>query len=151
MDEKTGDVMSVKLPVFDGSQKSFEIWHARFCAYAQVKRFKPALKIGGEVDLPTTEDAVIANSDEGKKQAAAKKRNEVAMANLTMSFTSNRAMGMVCKAQDDDWPGGRAHKVMESMITKYRPKDTISRLELRKKLNKVKMKKNEDPAVLFEI
>jgi hypothetical protein len=36
-----------------------------------------------------------------------------------------------------------------SLMKKYRPIDTISRVELRQKLNKVTMKKGEDPAALF--
>ena len=40
--------------------------------------------------------------------------------------------------------------MVAALAKKYQPQDTITRVELRQKLNKIKMKKNEDPAKLFE-
>ena len=72
------------------------------------------------------------------------------MANLSMAFTSEGTMGLVYKAMTPDWPGGLTYLVTEALNKKYRPQDTITRVELRQKLNKVAMKKNQDPATLFE-
>ena len=86
----------------------------------------------------------------GKGQEAAKKRNTVAMANLTMAFMTETTMGLVYKAMFNDWPGGLAHEVMATLLKKYKPEDMISRVKLRQKMSEVKMKKNDDPATLFE-
>ena len=78
------------------------------------------------------------------------KRNNIAMANFTMAFTSESLMGLVYKAQSTKWPAGKASVVVKALLAKYMPKDRISRVELRQMLASVSMKDNEDPATLFE-
>jgi hypothetical protein len=142
---------SVRLPVFEGAHKDFQVWWTRFQAYATVHKFAAALKDGGEATLPKKEeDAIDETKDEGKLQAAAKKRNEVAMANLAMAFTTDGLMNLVYKAMTEDWPSGKAHLVVEALFKKYKPQDTVTRVEVRQMLNRVSMKRNDDPAVLFE-
>jgi hypothetical protein len=77
---------SVRLPTFDGSVEKFQIFWMGFKAYAKVYKFAQALKIGGgEGDLPSTDDAAIDQTTEPeKKQAVAKKRNKIALANFTI-------------------------------------------------------------------
>jgi hypothetical protein len=98
---EVSDVKSVRLPVFDGIAAKFQIWWIRLMAYATVYKFSEALKIGGESAMTGLKDAdAIADEtiEPGKSQAAAKKRNAVAMANLTMAFASEMTMGLVWKA-----------------------------------------------------
>jgi len=145
------DRSAVKLPTFDGEAKNFELWWRRFLAFAGSHRFKPALRKGGEADMPASE--ATANDETttaGKAAEAAKKRNETAMTCLTQAFTAASLMGLVDKSCSKDWPEGLAHLVVERLFKKYQPEDTITRVELRQMLNKIKMKKNEDPAKLFE-
>lgn len=62
--------------------------------------------------MPARECVVLdENTNAGKKAAAAKKRNVIAMASFTMSFTSEGTMGLAHKAMSSDWPGGLAHLV----------------------------------------
>jgi len=125
MDE-SGD-KSVKLPTFSGKQEDFQIWWTCFMAYAVVYKFKEALKQGGEDDLPTGEDDTIDETmDAGKKQALAKKRNVVAMANFSMGFTMEATMGILYRVMTPNWPSGLAYKVVEELKKKYQPQDTIS-------------------------
>jgi hypothetical protein len=146
------EVKSLKLPTFDGAHKKFQLWWVWFTAYATVYRFIQALTIGGEMTLTgLTENTVIDTStDIGKEQEAAKKRNALAMANLLMAFTSDTTMSLIWKAKTKDWPSGLAHLVVTSLFRKYQPQDTITRVELRRMLNGVKMKKGEDPVTLFK-
>ena len=74
----------------------------------------------------------------------------MAMAALTIAFTSESLMGMVYKAQDDLWPSGKAHLVMEALMEQYEPKDRISRVEMRTRLNNVKLSAGENPKAMFE-
>ena len=112
------------MPVYDGTYKHFQVWWTRFTAYATVYKFAQALKVGGEADLPTTEATVIDTSTvDGKKEEAAKNRNAIAMANLTMAFTSEATMGLVYKAKTNDWPSGLAHLVVAALFKKYQPQD----------------------------
>jgi len=123
----------------------------RFVVHASVCRFIQALAIGGESTVPASESAIIDTSDDvGKVQEAAKKRNAMAVADLTMAFTMEGIMSLVCKAMDPNWPGGLVHKVVEALFKKFKPQDTISQVELRQRLNKVSMKKTDDPSVTFE-
>jgi hypothetical protein len=104
-----------------------------------------------EVTQAAKEDAVMDNStDVGKLQSAAVRRNAVAMANLTMGFTSEATMILVHKAMTAEWPTGLAHLAVAAMFKKSRPQDAVTRVELRKVLNDIKMKKGKDPATLFE-
>lgn len=144
-------VMSIPLPKFDGSEEKYQAWVTQFLAYAKLKRFKQALMKGGEQDLPGKEDASIDISNAtGMKQQAAVIRNDMAMATLTIALTSEGALGMVYKAQDEDWPSGKAHKVMEALAEEFQPKDRISRVEMRTKLSKIKLSKDDNPRKLFE-
>ena len=62
--------------------------------------------------------------------------------NLTMAFSTNEAMTMIYDAGTPEWPSGLAWKIMESMKKKFAPNDTISKVELRRQLNKISMKRN---------
>ena len=110
-----------------------------------------AIKVGGDPDMPADENTAIdVSTDLGKKQQAAVRRNALAMASLMMAFSNEGTMGLVYKAMSVQWTGGLACLVVGALFKKYQPQDTITRVELRQMLNKVSMKKKEDPAILFE-
>jgi hypothetical protein len=149
--ENAAESRTVRLPVFGGAHADFQVWWTRFMAFAAVYKFTQALKVGGETNLPAKEDdAIDISTDVGKLQSAAVRRNAIAMANLTMAFTSEATINLVYKAMTVEWPTGLAHLVVAAMFKKYRPQDTITRVELRQVLNNIKMKKGKDPATLFE-
>ena len=142
---------TARIPTFDGTHAKFQMWWTRMKAYAALRGYAQTLKATKERDMPQGETTAIDLSTEtGKKQAAAKKRNALAMANMTMAFTSEGLMALVYQSQDSEWPGGLVHKVVALLLKKYMPKDRISRVELRTAMAAVSMKKDDDPAVLFE-
>jgi hypothetical protein len=118
-------------------------------AYASVHQFTQALKTGGETNMLARDDDVV-DITTHPQVAKAKKRNTIAMANLTMAFTSETTMGLVYKAQTKEWSGGLAHLVVAALKAKYMPDDVITEVALRRMLSKVKMKKDEEPSILFE-
>ena len=119
---ETSTEKSVRLPTFDGTEKSFQIWWTRFEAYASVYGFASAIKIGGDPHLPATEATVIDDSTaDGKLKAAAKRRNRLAMANLTMAITTEGTLGLVYKTKTKDWPDGDAHLVSVALFKRYQP------------------------------
>ena len=119
----------------------------RFLVYA---KFKTAL-FRGTAGLPERDDTSLDNTNpEQVLQKIAKYKNDSAMTNLTMAFTSEKTMGFIYKSMTVEWPGGTAFKVVEALMKKYKPQDTITRLELHQKLNKVSMKKGQDPSAIFE-
>jgi len=56
----------------------------------------------------------------------------------------------VLEAKTNEWPNGLAHLVVAALFKKYQPQDTITRVELRQRLNQVRMKKGQDPVTLFD-
>ncbi len=151
LDDDQAYAKSVRLPTFDGTDAEFQIFWMRFKAYAKVYKFASALKIGGEADMPASDAEVIDLTDvQGLRQEAAKKRNEIAIANFTMAITSEGTISLVYKAATADWPDGLAHLIVVAMLQRYMPQDTVTRVELRQMLNKVSMKPNDDPRVIFE-
>jgi hypothetical protein len=142
---------SIKLPTFSGEPKEAQIWLMRFQAYAGVFGFTESIEETSDVHLLKSENAVIdETTDAGKKQLKAKRTNRTALANLTMAFTTEALMGMIYKARTTDWPNGLAWMVMKQIHTKYFPKDLVPKIEIRRALNCVSMKKEDDPALLFE-
>ena len=140
-----------KVPTFDGDEAKYPIWWSRFSAVAKLKGFHKALLDGGDPDLPDYEDeAIDVSTAEGKRKQAAVRRNDVAISCFTMAFTTEALIGLIYKAQEDIWPNGLAYKVVEELKALYRPKDKISRVELRARLNKVKMNDSDNPRVMFE-
>jgi hypothetical protein len=84
-------------------------------------------------------------------QPAAKKRNEIVIANFTITFMSEGTIRLVYKASTADWPDGLAHLIVVMMLQRYMPQDTVTHVELRQQmLNKVLMKPNDDARVIFE-
>jgi hypothetical protein len=149
--DNAAESRTARLPVFGGAHADFQVWWTRCMAFAAVCKFMQALKVGGETNLPAKEDdATDVSTDVGKLQSAAVRRNAIAMANLTMAFTSEATMSLVCKAMTAEWPTGLAHLVVAAMFKKCRPQAAVTRVELRKALNNIKMKKGKDPATLFE-
>jgi hypothetical protein len=147
--ESTG--RSVRLPSFSGKTKDFMIWWIRFRAFATVYRFVEALRDADEASLPAREDTALDEAVPAEKLSIpARKRNAVAMANYSMAMTAESNLGMIFKAITAEWPAGKASIVTRLLKAKYMPQDTMTPVELRQELNKIKMKKNEDPAALFE-
>ena len=114
-------------------------------------QFGDALKDKAEADLPDKEDEVLdLTTDAGKAKKVAKRRNDVALASLTMAFVTDKLAGLILSAQTVDWPSGLAWMVIKALFKKYQPQDRISRVEMRQMLNRISMKKNKDLVTLFE-
>jgi hypothetical protein len=60
-------------------------------------------------------------------------------------------MRLISRSKTKEWPKGLAHLVVCKLNKKFKPKDIITKVEIRQKLNQVNMKKESDPAILFEL
>ncbi len=66
-------------------------------------KFRQALAEDGDSDLPENKSEELNKTTPvGKKMLAAKKRNEAAMANSTILFTTEGTTGLVLKASTTD-------------------------------------------------
>lgn len=125
----------------------FKVWNVRLEAGEGLRRFKKVLEKGGGSDLPDKGSEVI---DESAKQHATMKRNDMAMACHTMEMTVESLLGFVYKTQDDRWPSEKEHRITEALEEQYQPRDRISRVKMRSRLNKFKMGEREKPKKSFE-
>jgi hypothetical protein len=108
------------------------IWWSRFEAYAGCFGFLDALEEGSEKSTPrTSKDVLDEDTTKGKLVIAGKKRNQTAMSNLRMAFTSEGSMSLIYKAKVNNWPMGLAHKDISKICQEYNPEDTMARVELR--------------------
>jgi hypothetical protein len=105
---------SIKLQTFNGETKEAQIWLMRFKAYAGVYGFSESIEENPDVHLPKSEKVVIDDSTAiGKMELKARRSNQIALAHLTMAFTTEALMGMIYKARITDWPNGLAWMVMK--------------------------------------
>jgi hypothetical protein len=107
-------------------------------AYAPIARIKNIPKEKRDLHLSEKEVSEIDETDEkGKLSRLAVNRNKLAIASFYGACTEN-------------WPDGEAHLVVRELHKRYRPLDTVSRVEMRQHLSLVKMKKVVNPSELFE-
>ena len=143
----TDELKSVKLPQFDGKGESFQVWFTRFRCYAAIQKFTAAIGSAAETDLPNQESERTGDTAE---QIAARKRNSNAIYAFTLAFTSDGLMQMVFASQTLLFSNGLAYLVVKSLMKRFQPDDTISRVEMRMELHKVSMAAQDDPMTLFE-
>ena len=66
-----------------------------------------------------------------------------------MAFKTVALMNRISDAKTADYPGGLAYLIVQGLMQKYRPNDRISKIEALVELNKISMKADEEPDVLF--
>ena len=77
---------SLKLPLFDGEEKNFQIWWTRFRAYAGCHGFTQVIGTTKNVNLPDHEDETLDETVAAEQlKILARRKNLVAMANLTLA------------------------------------------------------------------
>jgi hypothetical protein len=111
-----------KIPTFDGKAKNFASWWKKFLAYAMMSKFKDNLKESRDRNLPEEE----MSEDMMKSQ-----KNNIAMASFSMAFTTDKAKNIVYAASTEGWQEGEAYLVVKNLMKKYRPLDTVSKIEMR--------------------
>ena len=67
-----------------------------------------------------------------------------------MAFQTVSLLDKVNQAKTTDWPDGLATSIVTRLKRDYQPIDRISRVETRRKMNKVSMKNYDDLKVIFE-
>ena len=141
----------INIPTFDGERENFQIWWMRFQAYALVKGFGQAVSGTADGDLPARADDVLdLTTTNGKKAQKALTRNNVAIASLTMAFTTSSLMNKIYKGRTEEYPGGLAHVIINNLIEEYQPRDQMSKVEAQKKLMAIKLESGENPNRIFE-
>ena len=140
-----------RVPTFDGEKANFPTWLKKFLAYALMIKIKSVWK---EVRDPHLLEKEISEIDEtteqGKLARIAVSKNDMAMVSFTMAFSNDNVMNIIYVACTPEWPEGQAHLVVKELMKRYRPLDTVSKIEMRQQLSKIKMRKGSNPSILFE-
>ena len=90
-------------------------------------------------------------TEEKRKLARLKvRKNELAMASFAIAFTKDKAMNIIYAACTKEWPDVEAHLVVKELFKRYRPLDTVPKVEMRQQLSKIRMKRGTNPSVLYE-
>jgi hypothetical protein len=105
MEGLSSEVKSARLPTIDGTLDKFPIWWTRVEAFEVVQKFEKAIRVNGpDSDLPASNSEMIDEStDDGKKKSAAKKKNAIAILQLSMAFTKEAMMQLIYKAKSKAW------------------------------------------------
>jgi len=141
----------VSISSFDGEKENFQVWLTRFQSFARVKMFEKALKV--DADLPGTQaelDKLDPKKVADKAVIRAGLKIDTAVAQLTMAFHTAGLFDKVNQAKTTDWSDGLTTSIVTRLKGDYQPIDRISRIKMRRKMNKVSMKNDDDPKVIFD-
>ena len=115
-----------------------------------VHHYGEALKPTGDTELPNRELTVLDLTTEiGKRQNVAKKQNSLVILVFTFAFTMLIMMVYIDKDMSAEWPEGHAGNVTKALFKKFKPKDVMSKVEMRTEILQLQMKEDEDPSNLF--
>lgn len=119
------------------------LWFEEMQAYCVAKGYDEALT--GESILPKDSD-ITTDVD----ALAARKRNKQCTAVLVLAITCVDHLTIITNSKSIDHPNGKASLIWEALKKKYAPMDDLSEVEMQQDLKTVKMKKGENPQVLFD-
>ena len=143
--------ISFWMPTIGWEHKDIQVWWMIFTAYAAVYGFADSVQNTRYPDFRSGEDTVINLATTGvREKLKSKKMIVIAVDNLNMAFTSESLICIVYQARTTKWTSGMAPMVVNELFKTYFLQDLVSKINLRRALNAVIMKKEEDPANLFE-
>ena len=72
------------------------------------------------------------------------------MAHITMALETEMLLNKVNAVCNDEWPGGLSYKLMDLLNEEYQPKDRVATVKMKRKINKIKMRKYDKPSKLIK-
>jgi hypothetical protein len=138
--------LGVALPRFDGTRDLFQVWWMQFSAFATMNRFAAAIQEEAEEDLPQAEST---EEEDTEEEGLARGRNRVAMYYLTLAFHTYASQRFLFLGMTQEWPNGLAWMVVRALFRAFRPRDNLSKIEMRVSMNSVTMNRKDSPEVLF--
>ena len=140
--------------MFSGKKLDWPVWSEKFLARANRKGYKSILL--GEVEVPNdeVETDLIEEDDERKKQSELKKKNQEAYEDLVLSIDGESDTGrvvfqLVKGSKSTQFKDGDAREVWKRFKRKFEPAKAPSRLALKKKILKSKLKYNQDSEIFI--
>ena len=111
-----------------------------------------AIQTNFKSKLPGTEDEELDISTKiGKAMKLVTMKNAMAMAYLTQCLSRIAMLNAIFNVQaETGWTTGRSSWLFDNLKHKDNPNDELSRAQMIKKLNKIKLMKGEDPKVMCD-
>ena len=115
-----------------------------------MNKFQDALATTRDPDLPASEAAVLsADAAVAAKEKAVLKCNALAIVAFMMAFQNETLMKFISKGSTTAWPNGNTTAIVKALHKKYKPKDIMSKAEMKLEITKITMGKKGDPTNLF--
>ena len=93
---------TVRVPAFDGDESKYQKWRIRFRGCAKLAGLTKVIGTEPNLDLPEIQnevDELSRNNEETKKKRKAASISNLAMASLTLVFTSDELLDIIMEAQ----------------------------------------------------
>jgi hypothetical protein len=140
--------------VFDGKPDNSDHWGIKWNAFVEVEGISGALGDTLSGYMPEDFDEVIPDTalltNGGNAKVIAVKDNKKCIAYYAIALKQMKLVRLLTNENTVKWPGGGAWKINKARVVKYRPDDVLTVSELKKRLNNVTLKGNQDTADLFE-
>ena len=118
----------IKILPFSGKEEDWSMWSQKFIAMAGIK---------GYIDvLEGSSEEYDATSAEARKRA---------YYDLLLSCSEHVSFNIVANCKNVKHPKGDARQAWEALVTKYEPSDGMSKVDLKKKFQNMKLEGNCDP------
>ena len=132
MTEETTE-KAIRILPFSRKQDEWRMWSRKFLARAKTKRFKDVLL--GLVNVPSYDEEIDVETEEGRLAMAARVANENAYNELLLSCTDEVSFGAVDEAITSELPDGSASKAWANLVAKFEPKTSASKVQLKREFN----------------
>ena len=151
---------TLKVILFDGKKKNWDIWEEMFLARAQKKGYKKVIFGTAEIpsddeDLEDKIDDVEAVTAKKKKLRENKELNELAYSDMMLCIDTSKAGGRVAfniiKGSKDPkkFSGGNVKVAYDRLKKKYNPTSAPNLTKVYRMFYGAKFKKNNDPDVFI--
>ena len=127
------------------------MWAKKFKGMSVAKGF--SLELTGMKEMPNKyedPDDMKSTTDEEKAAVKSMRRNSLAVAYLYQAVDTTKYDGCIRKAFSDKLPDGIVHRTWTLLHERFAKSYALSTSELRKEMQKIKLKENENSADLFE-
>jgi hypothetical protein len=120
------------IPFLDGDSDKFQVWSKKSKAFSLFSGFEEAIKEDADPNFPESFFSKIdLDTEEGMKLKLAKQNNKMTISCFTIAFIKEVSMDMVSRDIKKEWPVGLAHLIVVYLMRRYRPINTMLKLEMR--------------------
>lgn len=135
------------IPKWDGKTDTCSMYMAQVVALAEYYDCGDAMDKVAMANCPTKSeyDALGSNpTGDALKKAVLYRQNKRMCAILTLGQGSNHGLAVIKKTVSDDFPQGKAYRIIEMLMAKNKPKDISAEIDLDTELEKVQFRNAND-------